>query len=176
MKKLVGMGLLALSVLACTQTQAPAYYKVGIGIGFNFNWESANNSWLWGAWKSGPPPGYDWPFPSKFHQYQPPPQGGGFAAHGYPQYDGQHHGQYEGAPAQGWTPPAPNWMPPAPKEAGDAGRKGGTGTTAPAGFQPAAYQYYPQYPAYQNYAPAYQYPAYYYPTYYQQGPYYGYGW
>jgi hypothetical protein len=161
------MGLLALSVLACTQTQAPAYYKVSVGIGAWVNWESANNSWLWGAWKSGPPPGYDWPFPSRFHHYTPPPQMGGFADHGYPAYDGHYQGQGEAAPAQDWTPPRP-------KEA-DQGKKGNTSTTTPATLRPAAYQYYQQYPAHQNYAPAY-YPAYYYPSYYQATPYYGYGW
>lgn len=64
MKRMMAMGILALAVIAATGQRASAWHKFGFGIGMNIGWESGGNSLLWGAWRSGPPPGaYGEPYP-----------------------------------------------------------------------------------------------------------------
>jgi len=75
MKRMMAMGVIALAVLAFTGQQASAWCKFGFGVGLNVNWECGGNSFLWGAYKSGPPPGAYQPYPVPV----PVP---GFADHG----------------------------------------------------------------------------------------------
>jgi hypothetical protein len=56
MKKLVAASVLALLVLASSQQQASAWRHCKFSIGLNFECASANNSFLWGAYRNGPTP------------------------------------------------------------------------------------------------------------------------
>ena len=57
MKKILVMGLLAISAIALTQQEASAWVNSRFGIGMNWDWQSGGNSALWGLWRNGQPPG-----------------------------------------------------------------------------------------------------------------------
>src|SRR5262245_37097105 len=68
-KKWTLMGALALGIVAVSGQQASAWYKVGFSAGISFTWESANNSWLWGALRSGQVPGHPTDLPTWVSHY-----------------------------------------------------------------------------------------------------------
>lgn len=57
MKNLLLAGVLALVVGAVSEQQASAWCDTKFSIGLNFQHASGGNSWLWGAFKNGQPPG-----------------------------------------------------------------------------------------------------------------------
>jgi hypothetical protein len=57
MKKLLSLAVLTVCALAITEHRADAWINSKFSIGLNWHLQSANNSWLWGAWKSGQVPG-----------------------------------------------------------------------------------------------------------------------
>src|SRR5688572_5482034 len=86
MKKILMTGLLAISALALSQQEASAWINSRFGIGLNWDWLSGGNSFLWGAWRNGQPPGpeaYGMPHGAPRHAMTPPyvaPQQQGFSA------------------------------------------------------------------------------------------------
>jgi hypothetical protein len=171
-KKWTLMGALALSIAAVSGQQASAWYKVGFSAGVNFTWESGNNSYLWGAWRSGNIPGHPTDLPTWVSHY---PQsnsaiagGGGFGGGFGGDFSGMNGGipYGHGAPNggdPGYTGPQPQSKePPMDKKGGDNnGGNGNNGSVSrPAsastgynGYQPVGYQY--QAPNYSYQAPAY---------------------
>jgi hypothetical protein len=74
MKKVLAIGILAVTALAFSQQQASAWVNTRFGVGLNWEYQSGGNNFLWGAYRNGQPPG-----PETFgggHQ-QPFPQFGG---------------------------------------------------------------------------------------------------
>src|SRR5262245_45826645 len=59
MKKLLIMGALAISALALSQQQASAWVNARFGVGLNWHWQSGGNSFGWGLFTGGQPPGPD---------------------------------------------------------------------------------------------------------------------
>jgi hypothetical protein len=120
MKRILIAGLLALGILSLSQQQASAWCNQKFSIGLNWACQSGGNSLLWGAWRSGQPPGHD---------YAPMYPGHHHGHHQFPTY-----GAYQGeAPGQSFaTVPAPT---PAPAVA----------TPPKAAPQNSAYYYRPTY-------------------------------
>ena len=58
MKKIVTVGMLAMSVLVLSGSQALAWVNSRFSVGLNWEWQSGGNSFLWGAYSSGQPPAY----------------------------------------------------------------------------------------------------------------------
>lgn len=56
MKKLLPIGLLAVSIAALSQEQASAWINSRFGIGLNWSWQSGGNNFLWGLFRDGQPP------------------------------------------------------------------------------------------------------------------------
>jgi hypothetical protein len=177
-KKLLLVGLMALGLTALSQQRAAAWYKWSISAGFNINFESGNNSWLWGMFKSGQCPGY----PTDGYASSgcwgngggcgyPAAYGGDFGGYGgYAVADGAH-----AAPSSGpYVPPAPQPVkpgePPGSKETSSS-RSAASGYY---GYQPVGYYY--QQPSY-SHSHGYQPPpyGYYQPQSYYQAPAYWYG-
>jgi hypothetical protein len=59
MKKILVMGALAVAIAAVSQQQASAWMNWKFGAGVNAAWQSGGNTWLWGAFRNGQPPGPD---------------------------------------------------------------------------------------------------------------------
>ena len=57
MNKFLLSGLLAVGALTASQQTADAWFNWKFSAGVNMQWASANNNWLWGALRDGPPPG-----------------------------------------------------------------------------------------------------------------------
>ena len=57
MKKLLSIGLLTVCALVVGEHQARAWVNAKFSVGLNWHLQSANNNWLWGAWKNGQVPG-----------------------------------------------------------------------------------------------------------------------
>ncbi len=57
MKKFLASGLVAICVIAVAQQQASAWVNYRFGVGLNWDYQSGGNSWCWGAWRNGQPPG-----------------------------------------------------------------------------------------------------------------------
>jgi hypothetical protein len=57
MQKILSIGILAISAIACSQQQASAWVNSRFGIGFNWQVQSGGNNFLWGAFHNGQPPG-----------------------------------------------------------------------------------------------------------------------
>src|SRR5207249_4894599 len=59
MKKILAMGITALSLALISEQQASAWVNWKFGAGINFNWQSGGNNFLWGAFRNGQPPAPD---------------------------------------------------------------------------------------------------------------------
>lgn len=57
MKKVLALGLLALGLIALSQQEASAWKNSRFGIGLNWDYQSGGNSFFWGLWRNGQPPG-----------------------------------------------------------------------------------------------------------------------
>ena len=57
MKKIVAAGLLAICSLLSTQQQASAWINAKFSIGMNWEYQSGGNSFGWGLYRNGQPPG-----------------------------------------------------------------------------------------------------------------------
>ena len=57
MKKFVSAGMLAFCLIAMSQQEASAWVNSKFGIGLNWDWQSGGNSFFWGVWRNGQPPG-----------------------------------------------------------------------------------------------------------------------
>lgn len=151
MKKLLSIGLLTVCALAVSERQADAWVNAKFSVGLNWHLQSANNNWLWGAWKNGQVPG-----PEAFGQPS-----------GYP-------GQYGPMPGPG------PYMPPAGTFPFFGNNPQGVPTeTAPPPIAQGQNAYYPMqnYNPYQTVSyqqGGYYYPNYYQPNYYQPNYYQGY--
>jgi hypothetical protein len=62
MKKLVAIGMLAIALFVASEQEASAWINSRFGIGLEFGWQSAGNSWGWGAFHNGHHPGYGYSF------------------------------------------------------------------------------------------------------------------
>ncbi|HYT93617.1 MAG TPA: hypothetical protein VEL76_33165 [Gemmataceae bacterium] len=169
MKKFLVMGVLALGLTAFAQQRAAAWYKWSFSAGVNLNFESANNSWLCGLFKSGQVPGYptDGYNPWGHSAQQGMPYGGyGGDYGGYAGMYGSQlpHGAQMVAPGGGpYVPPAPQPVRPGETVPPPTAKETATSKAAyygAYGYQPVGY-YYQQ--------PSYSQPSYYYPP---QTPYY----
>ncbi len=142
MKRFLATFVAALAILASSQNKASAWSKCNFNIGLHFSREAADNSFLWGLYRSGPHPfatnphaglqphGYtpDYPYP----YFNPNPHAGGSTvpnptlptpAQSVPQAAAQGAGQdynqngtqpvgYWNANYQYQTPTNSNWKPP----------------------------------------------------------------
>ncbi len=119
MKKLLGLGVVALGLALVSIQEASAWSNVKFGVGLNFQWQAANNAVGKHLWRNGPTPG-----------------------HGYGYGHGYGHG-YGYAPYGQFSAPAPT---PAEQEAPTVLPNSGVGLQAtPVHFQPASYNYAPSY-------------------------------
>lgn len=57
MKKVLAIGFLAMTAIACSQQQASAWVNCRFGVGLNWDWQSGGNNFGWGAYRNGQPPG-----------------------------------------------------------------------------------------------------------------------
>ena len=57
MKKIIASGLLAVCLIAVSKQEASAWVNSKFGIGLNWDFQSGGNSFLWGLWRNGQPPG-----------------------------------------------------------------------------------------------------------------------
>jgi len=109
MKKLLTMGALAVALLACSQQQASAWKNMKFACGLNWEWSSGGNSFGWGLWRNGQPPGpegfgnghgpYDMPFGNGYH--------GGYGMPGYGMDMPYAAPMPNVAPTGDFTPPPP---------------------------------------------------------------------
>jgi hypothetical protein len=113
MKKVLASGLLAICVIALGQQQASAWINAKFGVGLNWNFQSGGNTWGWGAWRNGQPPGPEalnsgpyQPYGPVFPNYPPPQYAPPMMDHGY-------HGQL----APQFAPEMPQYAQPAPQYA-----------------------------------------------------------
>ncbi len=88
MKKILAIGILAVTAIAFSQQQASAWINTRFGIGLNWEYQSGGNNFGWGLYRNGQPPGPD-----------------GFGP-GYP----DHHAPQYGAPAP-FAYDAPSFQP-----------------------------------------------------------------
>jgi hypothetical protein len=155
MKKMLALGVLALTLTLASNQQASAWQNVKFGIGLNFQWSGGGNNWLWGLWRSGD-------VPSPYGGGYGGGYGGDFGVPGYPSSESFFFGAAPmGSPMMG----APVYASPAPTPATTPPAAAST----PASYVPATTYAYPQvYMPYQNVNYGYySMPFYYYPaTYY----------
>jgi hypothetical protein len=71
MKKFLATGLLAIFAIALSQQQASAWVNAKFGVGLNWNYQSGGNTWGWGAWRNGQPPGPESLNSGPFQPYGP---------------------------------------------------------------------------------------------------------
>jgi hypothetical protein len=57
MKRILALGILALGMTLTTQQQASAWCNFKFGAGINWNYQSGNNTWFCGLYRSGEVPG-----------------------------------------------------------------------------------------------------------------------
>ncbi len=57
MKKILAIGILAISAIACSQHQASAWVNSRFGVGLNWDVQSGGNNFMWGVYRNGQPPG-----------------------------------------------------------------------------------------------------------------------
>lgn len=57
MKKLLVVGVLALSAVLLSRQDASAWVNTRFGIGLNWSYQSGGNNFLWGAFRNSQPPG-----------------------------------------------------------------------------------------------------------------------
>jgi hypothetical protein len=86
MKRFVTVCTLALAILALSGQKASAWKKFGFNIGMNIAAESADNNYLWGAFRDGPVPGSQGhglasTVTKGYHDQVNPIYGGGFDPH-----------------------------------------------------------------------------------------------
>jgi hypothetical protein len=102
MKKVLVAGMLAVAMIAATGQQVSAWHNNRFSIGLNWQHQSGGNSWLWGAYRNGQPPGPE-AFGGGFEQFNSAPQ--------YYQGSSHYHaqGSYEAPAYQNVQPvyPAP---------------------------------------------------------------------
>jgi hypothetical protein len=72
MKKILAMGLLALSLAVVSEQQASAWVNCKFGVGLNWNWQSGGNNFLWGLFRNGQPPSPDIAYPGHGPAGYPP--------------------------------------------------------------------------------------------------------
>jgi hypothetical protein len=75
MKKILAIGILAITAIACSQQQASAWINSRFGVGLNWDVQSGGNNFLWGAFHNGQPPGpeaYGFGAPPSYPYYGPP--------------------------------------------------------------------------------------------------------
>jgi hypothetical protein len=146
MKKILAMGIAALSLALICEQQASAWCNWKFGAGINFNYQSGGNNVLWGAFRNGQPPAPDCCPPGCPPGVAPgcaPGFRGGYP--GFPPY-GPGEFQYFGAQQR--------------PQGGDVGQlppttpsTSGYGAYRPISYAPNAYSYYPNY----AYTPSYWY-------------------
>ena len=176
MKKLLGIGTLALALTALATPRASAWSNFHFGVGLDISYQAGNNCFLWGLfrngptgfepgnWAYGPGPGF---FPNGFGGPAPAP------AYGYGDPG------YAAAPAPGWTAPPPRPQPPPAKKDNKGDSDQARTMYSSSYYQAVSYPQasYPQ--AGYNYGQAYPYGGSYYPygagSYYH-APSYWYGW
>jgi hypothetical protein len=160
MKKLLGLSVLALTLVAVTGQKASAWTNFNFGVGLNLSWQAGNNSCCWGLWNNGPVgvegagPGY-WGPQKPFgccnggNGGYPGCYGGAGFAGGYPY-----------AQAQGTMPGVEPWVAPAPSTK-EPSKEENSRAAGRVPYQTVAYGQY-TYPAagytYGAYVPAYNYP------------------
>lgn len=66
MKKVLAAGLLAIGLIAISQTQASAWTNSRFGIGLNWERQTGGNGFGWGLYHNGQPPGPE-AMPSFYH-------------------------------------------------------------------------------------------------------------
>ena len=59
MKKFLMIGVLALGILPLARQEASAWINHKFGVGLNWAWQSGGNSFGWGLFRGGQPPGPD---------------------------------------------------------------------------------------------------------------------
>jgi hypothetical protein len=167
MKKLLGIGALALALVAVSAPKASAWTNFHFGIGLDISYQAGNNCFLWGLWRNGPA-GNETPLGPCFGCCPGYPGCFGYgAAFAGPVYGGPIYADpaYAGAPAgmngqnSNWVAPPPNPQPPTNKDKKKNSNEP-TATTVPASY----YQPVGSYPT----AP-YSYGAYTQPGYYGNG-------
>jgi len=139
MKRFLATIVAALAILAISQNKASAWSKCNFNIGLHFSREAADNSFLWGLYRSGPHPfasgpssvmsGHGYVPDNPYQYYNPYPAAGGPAtsptlpapAQSVPQAAAgtQYNGQNGTQPVGYWnsnyqyvTPANSNWTPP----------------------------------------------------------------
>jgi hypothetical protein len=115
MKKIFVMGALAVAIAAISQQQASAWGSWRFGVGLNMARESGGNTWLWGAFRNGQPPGPDCgpnggPYGSPYGYGQGPTPMPYFGQSGQP---GPMYSRQPPPPPYGYQPPPPPAQPPA---------------------------------------------------------------
>lgn len=131
MKKFVIVGGCALMWALASTSSAPAWVNFKFGAGINWNWQAGGNNLLWGLFRNGQPPGYEYAaYPGPGHPGMPYPYPGpAFPGHG-PMYPGP---AYQPGPS-----PFPGIHYYGPQEFQFFGNQGITpGNAAPQGFAPA---------------------------------------
>ena len=158
MKRILCLGMLALTGVLATERQAPAWVNSKFSIGLNWHWQSGNNSILWGLVKDGQPPGPEFFNPYGGHGYHP-----GFAVQPGGQ-DFQFFGvQRQQQPGLGQPASTPTPPPLPPTTAQQAyGYQAIPAWSNQNVYQPVSYNPYYYTP---NYMPTYYAPSYYYPSY-----------
>jgi hypothetical protein len=57
MKKILAIGILAVTAIAFSQQQASAWVNTRFGVGLNWEYQSGGNTFGWGLYRNGQPPG-----------------------------------------------------------------------------------------------------------------------
>ena len=110
MKKMLAIGLLAVSVIAVVHQEASAWVNARFGIGVNFEYSSGGNSAFWGLWSNGQPPAPGVPCPQYAAPSYAPP------SYAPPSYAPPSYAPPSYAPPS-YAPPSyapPSYLPPSP--------------------------------------------------------------
>ena len=59
MKKLLAIGVIALTIIVLSTPTASAWINFKAGIGANLSFQGGGNNFAWGLWRGGQPPGQD---------------------------------------------------------------------------------------------------------------------
>jgi hypothetical protein len=72
MKKILAIGILAVTAIAFSQQTASAWVNSRFGIGMNWDWQTGGNSFGWGLYRNGQPPGGEGYDPGYHHHHGQP--------------------------------------------------------------------------------------------------------
>ena len=180
MKRMISLGLLALGLTLAHQQPASAWCNFKFGAGVNWHWQSGNNSYFCGLFKSGEVPGPEYfGVPGCGAGCAVPGGYGGAPLSGYTQDQFQYYGANPGVPGQPAYAGAPQQPTPHAPQAANVAQQTGA-TMIPNYQQPQQYQtpyqpasYNPYYYGNNYYQPAYGQYFYAPPSYYQWGVNYG---